>query len=156
MALHAVYLCPQLFRYESHTLVPSQGKEIAELIARSVQAGAVERCPWYDGATATGAIIRPRQGNAFRKSLVASRRSAVVGRPRTVERSFLIHKRHTSHNCLGQHSNVQSIPDHLAMSRVEYPAPASSAPREAPQRELLYSRGWAAWSCALCRGGDLR
>jgi hypothetical protein len=46
--VHAVYLCPQLFRYESHKLVPLQGEEIAELIARSVEAGAIERCPWYD------------------------------------------------------------------------------------------------------------
>ena len=46
--IHTVYLCPQLFRYESHKLVPLQGKEIADLIARSVEAGVVERCPWYD------------------------------------------------------------------------------------------------------------
>jgi hypothetical protein len=29
-------------------LVPLEGEETAELIARSVEAGAVERCPWYD------------------------------------------------------------------------------------------------------------
>jgi hypothetical protein len=46
--IHAVYLCPQLFRYESDKLVPLEVQEIAELIARSVEAGAVERCPWYD------------------------------------------------------------------------------------------------------------
>jgi hypothetical protein len=46
--IHAVYLCPQLFRYDSEKLVPLEGEEIAELIARSVEAGAVERCPWYD------------------------------------------------------------------------------------------------------------
>ena len=46
--IHAVYLCPQLFRYDSEKLVPLEGEEIAELIARSIDAGAVERCPWYD------------------------------------------------------------------------------------------------------------
>ena len=28
--------------------MPLEGDEIGELIARSVEAGAVERCPWYD------------------------------------------------------------------------------------------------------------
>jgi hypothetical protein len=46
--IHAVYLCPQLFRYDSDKLVPLEGDEIGELIARSVEAGTVERCPWYD------------------------------------------------------------------------------------------------------------
>ena len=46
--IHAVYLCPQLFRYESDKLVPLAGEEIAQLIARSIEAGAVERFPWYD------------------------------------------------------------------------------------------------------------
>ena len=46
--IHAVYLCPQLFQYHSDKLVPLEGDEIGELIARSVEAGAVERCPWYD------------------------------------------------------------------------------------------------------------
>ena len=46
--IHAVYLCPQLFRYDSDRLVPLEGDEIGELIARSVEAGAVEHCPWYD------------------------------------------------------------------------------------------------------------
>jgi hypothetical protein len=46
--IHAVYLCPQLFRYDSDKLVPLEGEEIAELIARSVEVGAVERSPWYD------------------------------------------------------------------------------------------------------------
>ena len=46
--IHAVYLCPQLFRYESDKFVPLDVEEIAELIARSVETGAVERCPWYD------------------------------------------------------------------------------------------------------------
>jgi hypothetical protein len=46
--IHAVYLCPQLFRYDSDKLVPLEGDEIGELIARSIEAGSVERCPWYD------------------------------------------------------------------------------------------------------------
>jgi hypothetical protein len=46
--IHAVYLCPQLFRYHSEKLVPLEGDQIGGLIARSVEAGAVERCPWYD------------------------------------------------------------------------------------------------------------
>jgi hypothetical protein len=46
--IHALYLCPQLFRSDSDKLVPLEGEEIGELIARSVEAGAPERCPWYD------------------------------------------------------------------------------------------------------------
>jgi hypothetical protein len=46
--IHALYLCPQLFRHYSDKLVPLEGEEIGELIARSVEAGAPERCPWYD------------------------------------------------------------------------------------------------------------
>ena len=89
--IHAVYLCPQLFRYDSEKLVPLEGEEIAELIARSVEAGAVERCPWYDPMEPTGAVIRQRHGNAFRKGFLARRQSAVVGPARPIGRSFLIH-----------------------------------------------------------------
>ena len=50
--IHAVYLCPQLFRYDSEKLAPLEGEEIAELIARSVEAGAVGVVPgttqWSD------------------------------------------------------------------------------------------------------------
>jgi hypothetical protein len=46
--IHALYLCPQLFRHDTDKLVPLEGEEIGELIARSVEAGAAERCPWYD------------------------------------------------------------------------------------------------------------
>ena len=79
--IHALYLCPQLFRHDSDKLVPLDGEEIGELIARSVEAGAPERCPWYDsnGATATGAIIRQRHGNVSEKGVFAGRRPAVVG-----------------------------------------------------------------------------
>jgi hypothetical protein len=47
--IHALYFCPQLFRYDDDDrLVPLDGEEIGQLIARAVEAGAAERRPWYE------------------------------------------------------------------------------------------------------------
>jgi hypothetical protein len=46
--MHALYFCPQLFRYDSDKLVPLQGEEIGHLIARAVESSAAERRPWYE------------------------------------------------------------------------------------------------------------
>jgi hypothetical protein len=46
--IHALYFCPQLFRHESGKLVPLEGEEIGQLIARAVEASAIERRPWYE------------------------------------------------------------------------------------------------------------
>ena len=46
--IHALYFCPQLFRRDSDKLVPLEGEEIGELIARAVEAGAAERRLWYE------------------------------------------------------------------------------------------------------------
>ena len=47
--IHALYFCPQLYRYDSdHKLVPLEGEEIGQLLARSVQDGVVEQQPWYE------------------------------------------------------------------------------------------------------------
>ena len=46
--IHAVYFCPQLYRYEQdRKLVPLDGVEIGELIARALETGVKERRPWY-------------------------------------------------------------------------------------------------------------
>jgi hypothetical protein len=46
--IHALYYCPQLYRYdENKTLVPLEGPEIGKLVAQAVQAGVVEKQPWY-------------------------------------------------------------------------------------------------------------
>jgi len=46
--IHALYFCPQLYRYDSdHKLVPLEGEEIGLLLAQSVQEGVVEKQPWY-------------------------------------------------------------------------------------------------------------
>ena len=46
--VHAVYFCPQLYRYDSERrLVPLQGEEIGKLIAQAVGNGVTERRPWY-------------------------------------------------------------------------------------------------------------
>jgi hypothetical protein len=44
--IHALYFCPQLFRQDSDKLVPLEGEEIGQLIARAVEASAAERRPW--------------------------------------------------------------------------------------------------------------
>src|SRR6187200_787267 len=47
--IHAVYFCPQLYRYDSDKkLVPLQGEEIGKLIAHAVEGGIAERRPWYE------------------------------------------------------------------------------------------------------------
>lgn len=49
--IHAVYFCPQLYKYDSEKkLVPLQGDEIGRLIANSLESGIVERRPWYQAA----------------------------------------------------------------------------------------------------------
>jgi hypothetical protein len=47
--IRAMYFCPQLYRYDSdHKLLPLEGEEIGQLVARSVQDGVVGQQPWYD------------------------------------------------------------------------------------------------------------
>lgn len=50
--IHAVYFCPQLYKHDADKkLVPLQGEEIGRPIARAVEAGVVERRPWYQPAS---------------------------------------------------------------------------------------------------------
>ena len=47
--IHAVFFCPQLYKYDSEKkLVPLEGDEIGKLIAHAVEGGITERRPWYD------------------------------------------------------------------------------------------------------------
>ena len=47
--IHALYFCPQLYRYDpDKKLVPLQGEEIGRLIAQSLEGGVVGRTPWYE------------------------------------------------------------------------------------------------------------
>jgi hypothetical protein len=47
--IHAVYFCPQLYRYDSDKkLVPLQGEEIGKLIANALERGVNDRRPWYE------------------------------------------------------------------------------------------------------------
>jgi hypothetical protein len=46
--IHALYFCPQLYKYDHDKLVPLQGEEIGALIAQSLEAGVQERRPWYE------------------------------------------------------------------------------------------------------------
>jgi hypothetical protein len=46
--IHALYFCPQLYRYDAERkLVPLQGEEIARFVAQAVEGGITERRPWY-------------------------------------------------------------------------------------------------------------
>lgn len=46
--IHALYFCPQLYRYDAERkLVPLQGEEIGTLIAQSIESGVTDRRPWY-------------------------------------------------------------------------------------------------------------
>jgi hypothetical protein len=47
--IHAVYFCPQLYRYDSDKkLVPLPGEDIGKLIAQSIEGGVVKRRIWYE------------------------------------------------------------------------------------------------------------
>ncbi len=47
--IHALYFCPQLYRYDpDKKLVPLQGEEIGRLIAQALEGGVTERRPWYE------------------------------------------------------------------------------------------------------------
>jgi hypothetical protein len=47
--IHALYFCPQLYKYNSDKqLVPLEGEEIGKLLAQSVKDGAVAKLPWYE------------------------------------------------------------------------------------------------------------
>jgi hypothetical protein len=49
--IHAVYFCPQLYKYDSEKkLLPLQGDEIGRLIAKALESGIVDRRPWYEPA----------------------------------------------------------------------------------------------------------
>jgi hypothetical protein len=46
--IHAVYFCPQLYKYDPEKkLVPLYGEEIGKLIAQALESGIKERRPWY-------------------------------------------------------------------------------------------------------------
>lgn len=51
--IHALYFCPQLYRYDNDKLVPLQGEEIGTLIARALERGVVDRRPWYEPSERT-------------------------------------------------------------------------------------------------------
>jgi hypothetical protein len=47
--IHAVYFCPQLYKYDPDKhLLPLQGEEIGRLIAEAVASGVIQRRPWYE------------------------------------------------------------------------------------------------------------
>jgi hypothetical protein len=47
--IHALYFCPQLYKYDANReLVPLEGEEIGKLLARSVERGVAHRVPWYE------------------------------------------------------------------------------------------------------------
>src|SRR6516165_5803031 len=47
--IHALYFCPQLYRYDpDKKLVPLSGEEIGRLIAQALASGVKERRPWYE------------------------------------------------------------------------------------------------------------
>jgi hypothetical protein len=47
--IHALYFCPQLYRYDAdNKLVPLEGEEIGSLLAQSLQDGVAAKQPWYE------------------------------------------------------------------------------------------------------------
>ena len=47
--IHAVYFCPQLYKYDADKkLVPLQGEEMGQMIAQALASGVKQRRPWYE------------------------------------------------------------------------------------------------------------
>jgi hypothetical protein len=47
--IHAIYFCPQLYKYDpDKKLVPLQGEEMGRLIAQALAGGVKARRPWYE------------------------------------------------------------------------------------------------------------
>jgi hypothetical protein len=46
--IHALFFCPQLYKNEDGALVPLSGDEIGVLMAQALEAGAIEKRPWYE------------------------------------------------------------------------------------------------------------
>jgi len=46
--IHALYFCPQLYKNEDGALIPLKGDEIGQLMAQALEAGAIEKRPWYE------------------------------------------------------------------------------------------------------------
>ena len=51
--IHAVYFCPQLYKYDpDKKLVPLQAEEMGKLIAQALASGVKVRRPWYEPSEA--------------------------------------------------------------------------------------------------------
>jgi len=46
--IHALYFCPQLYKYDNDKLVPLEGEDIGRLMVQALQDGASDRQPWYE------------------------------------------------------------------------------------------------------------
>jgi hypothetical protein len=46
--IHALYFCPQLYKYDDDKLVALDGEEIGRLMVQALQDGASDRKPWYE------------------------------------------------------------------------------------------------------------
>jgi hypothetical protein len=46
--IHALYFCPQLYKYDDDKLVALDGEEIGRLMVQALQDGASDRQPWYE------------------------------------------------------------------------------------------------------------
>jgi hypothetical protein len=47
--IHAVYFCPQLYKYDADKkLIPLQGDEMGQMISQALASGVKQRRPWYE------------------------------------------------------------------------------------------------------------
>ena len=84
--IHALYFCPQLYKYDQDKLVPLQGEEIGRLIAHSLETSVNERCSWYEPLEKTPdepVISGPAQGefDSVVVEMPTARSSSASGSP---------------------------------------------------------------------------
>jgi hypothetical protein len=83
--IHALYFCPQLYRFENENkLVPLEGEEIGKLVAQAVQDGVTKKRPWYEPSEQLPdeAVISQTQQPEFESLVVEQPAERLPSKPR--------------------------------------------------------------------------
>lgn len=95
--IHALYFCPQLYKNEDGELVALSGQEIGQLMAKALEAGALEKPPWYEPSDGppNGPVIKSTPEMEL-DTLVVDTPTAKVNRPAALRSVALSDKQKTN------------------------------------------------------------